>query len=163
MSRNLHCTANTTSAPTHHPSRPPTEHPATTSVHAQSLNMPKNKGKVCSYLPAFSFGECLEGQTPRRSKALRRGMLTKVCRVVRTDVGVRTRMTTRSASLYSRRRAKNTHRSSRCLETVGWKLSASMALADLHISEANYERRSGSIRATSFSSPCETTRTRRGT
>lgn len=58
-------------------------------------------------------------------------------RVARTDVGVRTRTTTRSANLSSKRKAKNTPKSSRCSGTVASRRSASTARADSPIFAAS--------------------------
>merc|ERR1711964_389594 len=70
-------------------------------------------------------------------------------RVVRTGVVERTRTTTRSVNSPSRKKVKNTPKSSRCLVMVASKPSASTAPNVSHTSEASSARRSGSTKATS--------------
>jgi hypothetical protein len=123
-----------------HSSHPRTTHPQPTNSSLRQThlldNMPKNKGKVRTVsdtrrgCPAMLHDAMTPCTTPRpRSRIAMAQHLSRYNirivpntdernRVVRTGVGVRTRTTTRSASSSSRRKVKNTHKSSRCSETV---------------------------------------------
>ena len=90
---------------THTPAQPSTPH------RRSALHNAQEQGKSTSLLQPITPPRC--PATAHNAALWGDGTLTDARRVVRTDVGARTKTTTRSASSPSRRRARSTPRSSR--------------------------------------------------